>query len=138
LAWQPGPGEHQPLSAVVGVELLSQGAATGVGGIVRDILAMGVRSVAPTTGPDGVGGASILASAAFGGPGLASKRPSVQVGDPFLRAPAKCCLELYVGSPVVGIQDLGAVGVACATTELASAGHRWHAGPAGRCALAGR
>src|SRR5580692_7187472 len=78
-----------------------------------------------TTGPDGVGGASVLASAAFGGSaaGEAVKRPSVQVGDPFLeKLLVECCLELFAEGLVVGIQDLGAAGVACATTELAAAG----------------
>jgi phosphoribosylformylglycinamidine synthase II len=78
-----------------------------------------------TTGPDGVGGASVLASAAFGGAvsGDAAKRPSVQVGDPFLeKLLVECCLELFARGLVVGIQDLGAAGVACATTELAAAG----------------
>ncbi|HEV2251900.1 MAG TPA: phosphoribosylformylglycinamidine synthase subunit PurL [Streptosporangiaceae bacterium] len=80
-----------------------------------------------TTGPDGVGGASVLASAAFGGSAAlgeaAAKRPSVQVGDPFLeKLLVECCLELFAGGLVVGIQDLGAAGVACATTELAAAG----------------
>ncbi|HME65469.1 MAG TPA: AIR synthase-related protein, partial [Streptosporangiaceae bacterium] len=79
-----------------------------------------------TTGPDGVGGASVLASAAFGGSaavGEAAKRPSVQVGDPFLeKLLVECCLELFAEGLVVGIQDLGAAGVACATTELAAAG----------------
>jgi phosphoribosylformylglycinamidine synthase subunit PurL len=76
------------------------------------------------TGPDGVGGASVLASAAFGGAAReAVKRPSVQVGDPFLeKLLVECCLELFAGGLVVGIQDLGAAGVACATTELAAAG----------------
>ena len=83
-----------------------------------------------TTGPDGVGGASVLASATFGGrrpavtaSGDAAKRPSVQVGDPFTeKLLVECCLELFAGGLVVGIQDLGAAGVACATTELAAAG----------------
>ena len=78
-----------------------------------------------TTGPDGVGGASVLASAAFGGSaaGQAAKRPSVQVGDPFMeKLLVECCLELFAEGLVVGIQDLGAAGVACATTELAAAG----------------
>src|SRR6201995_2864325 len=182
-----------------------QGAATGVGGIVRDILAMGARPVAvmdalrfgpadaPDTrrvlpgvvsgisfygnclglpniggelafdpcyagnplvnalcvgvmrhgdlkeaiaegpgnqvillgsrpGPDGIGGASVLASATFG-EGAAAKRPSVQVADPFLeKLLIECCLELYREDLITGIQDLGAPGVACATTELAAAG----------------
>ncbi len=78
-----------------------------------------------TTGPNGVGGASVLASATFGGvsAGDAAKRPSVQVGDPFLeKLLVECCLELFAGGLVAGIQDLGAAGVACATTELAAAG----------------
>jgi phosphoribosylformylglycinamidine synthase II len=77
-----------------------------------------------TTGPDGVGGASVLASATFGGAdGEGAKRPSVQVGDPFTeKLLVECCLELFAGGLVTGIQDLGAAGVACATTELAAAG----------------
>jgi len=80
-----------------------------------------------TTGPDGVGGASVLASATFGGPAsdstASAKRPSVQVGDPFTeKLLVECCLELFAGGLAVGIQDLGAAGVACATTELAAAG----------------
>jgi phosphoribosylformylglycinamidine synthase subunit PurL len=75
------------------------------------------------TGPDGIGGASVLASASFGGAGEGAKRPSVQVGDPFMeKLLVECCLELYAAGLVVGIQDLGAAGVACATTELAAGG----------------
>jgi len=75
------------------------------------------------TGPDGVGGASVLASATFGDATASAKRPSVQVGDPFTeKLLVECCLELFAGGLVVGIQDLGAAGVACATTELAAAG----------------
>jgi phosphoribosylformylglycinamidine synthase subunit PurL len=77
-----------------------------------------------TTGPDGVGGASVLASAVFGDAAAgAAKRPAVQVGDPFLeKLLVECCLELCAGGLVTGLQDLGAAGVACATTELAAAG----------------
>jgi phosphoribosylformylglycinamidine synthase subunit PurL len=76
------------------------------------------------TGPDGVGGASVLASATFGdGDGKAAKRPSVQVGDPFMeKLLVECCLELYAKGLVEGIQDLGAAGIACATTELSAGG----------------
>jgi phosphoribosylformylglycinamidine synthase len=74
------------------------------------------------TGPDGIGGASVLASAVFGGSGEGAKRPSVQVGDPFMeKLLVECCLELYAAGLVAGIQDLGAAGIACATTELAAA-----------------
>ncbi|TIC88333.1 phosphoribosylformylglycinamidine synthase subunit PurL [Nocardioides sp. GY 10113] len=182
-----------------------QGAATGVGGIVRDILAMGARPVAvmdplrfgpleaedthrvlpgivagvggygnclglpniggeavfdPTyagnplvnalcvgvlkhedlhlakasgtgnrvmlygarTGGDGIGGVSVLASETFDADGPA-KRPSVQVGDPFMeKLLIECTLELFQAGVVAGIQDLGGAGLSCATSELASAG----------------
>tara|TARA_R110000868_G_scaffold199758_2_gene446613 strand:- start:155709 stop:158012 length:2304 start_codon:yes stop_codon:yes gene_type:complete len=74
------------------------------------------------TGGDGIGGASILASDTFseGGP---TKRPAVQVGDPFAeKVLIECCLELFQGDLVEGIQDLGAAGISCATSELASNG----------------
>ncbi|MHB1877231.1 MAG: phosphoribosylformylglycinamidine synthase subunit PurL [Streptosporangiaceae bacterium] len=75
------------------------------------------------TGPDGIGGASVLASASFGGGGQTAKRPNVQVGDPFMeKLLIECCLELYAAGVVVAIQDLGAAGIACATSELAAAG----------------
>lgn len=74
------------------------------------------------TGPDGIGGASVLASATFDEESH-RKRPSVQVGDPFMeKLLIECCLELFGEDLVVGIQDLGAAGVSCATTELAAAG----------------
>lgn len=75
-----------------------------------------------TTGPDGIGGASVLASATFDD-ASAVKRPSVQVGDPFMeKLLIECCMELYAAGLVIGVQDLGAAGVSCATTELAAAG----------------
>jgi phosphoribosylformylglycinamidine synthase II len=74
------------------------------------------------TGGDGIGGASVLASATFEAEG-ATKRPSVQVGDPFAeKVLIECCLEIFAADLVVGIQDLGAAGLSCATTELAAAG----------------
>ena len=75
------------------------------------------------TGGDGIGGASILASETFdeGGP---TKRPSVQVGDPFAeKVLIECCLELFAENVVEGIQDLGAAGISCATSELAANGN---------------
>jgi phosphoribosylformylglycinamidine synthase len=78
------------------------------------------------TGPDGIGGASVLASASFGSDaagGDRAKRPNVQVGDPFMeKLLIECCLELYAAGVVVAVGDLGAAGIACATTELAAAG----------------
>ncbi|MDP9117549.1 MAG: phosphoribosylformylglycinamidine synthase subunit PurL, partial [Actinomycetota bacterium] len=74
------------------------------------------------TGGDGIGGASVLASATFETES-AAKRPSVQVGDPFAeKVLIECCLEIFAADLVVGIQDLGAAGLSCATTELAAAG----------------
>ncbi|HEY5199324.1 MAG TPA: phosphoribosylformylglycinamidine synthase subunit PurL, partial [Acidothermaceae bacterium] len=74
------------------------------------------------TGGDGIGGASVLASATFEAEGV-RKRPSVQVGDPFAeKVLIECCLEIFAADLVAGIQDLGAAGLSCATSELASAG----------------
>ncbi len=74
------------------------------------------------TGGDGIGGASILASETFDVDGPA-KRPSVQVGDPFMeKLLIECTLELFAENLISGIQDLGAAGLSCATSELASAG----------------
>src|ERR1700759_834054 len=96
-------------------------------GDVKEAIAEGpgnqVILLGSRTGPDGIGGASVLASATFGSEGVSAKRPSVQVGDPFLeKLLIECCLELYREDLISGIQDLGAAGVACATTELAAAG----------------
>ncbi len=74
------------------------------------------------TGGDGIGGVSVLASETFEDSGPA-KRPSVQVGDPFMeKVLIECCLELFDADLVVGIQDLGGAGLSCATSELASNG----------------
>ncbi len=74
------------------------------------------------TGGDGIGGVSVLASETFDAEGP-SKRPSVQVGDPFAeKVLIECCLEIFAADLVVGIQDLGGAGLSCATTELSSAG----------------
>ena len=74
------------------------------------------------TGGDGIGGASILASDTFGAAGP-TKRPAVQVGDPFAeKVLIECCLELFAGGLVEAIQDLGAAGISCATSELAANG----------------
>ena len=72
------------------------------------------------TGRDGIGGASVLASQEFDDL-LEDKRPNVQVGDPFAEKQLiECCLELYERDLVAGIQDMGAAGIACSTSELAS------------------
>ena len=74
------------------------------------------------TGGDGIGGVSVLASETFNDT-KPTKRPSVQVGDPFAeKVLIECCLEIFAADLVVGIQDLGGAGLSCATSELASAG----------------
>ena len=81
-----------------------------------------------STGRDGIGGVSVLASAGFGGDGRrgaadAAKRPSVQVGDPYEeKRLIEACLELLDAKLVVGIQDLGGAGLVCATSETAARG----------------
>jgi phosphoribosylformylglycinamidine synthase len=96
--------------------------ASGAGNLV---IMYGAR-----TGGDGIGGASILASVEFDAPpdgasgaGGPAKRPSVQVGDPFMeKLLIECTLELFASGIVRGIQDFGAAGISCATSELAAAG----------------
>ena len=88
--------------------------ATGAGNLV---VLFGAK-----TGGDGIGGVSVLASETFG-EGGSTKRPSVQVGDPFTeKVLIECSLEIFAEDLVVGIQDLGGAGLSCATSELASAG----------------
>ncbi len=99
---------------VLGHDDLKTNAATGVG---NKVIMFGAA-----TGGDGIGGASILASETFDADGPV-KRPSVQVGDPFMeKLLIECCLELYEAGIIVGIQDFGAAGISCATSEMASAG----------------
>ena len=95
-------------------------------GVGNKVVLFGAR-----TGGDGIGGASILASDSFseapsagsGRAALPTKRPAVQVGDPFAeKVLIECCLELFAQKLVEGIQDLGAAGISCATSELASNG----------------
>jgi phosphoribosylformylglycinamidine synthase len=75
-----------------------------------------------STGRDGIGGASVLASAAFeAGDAGSAKRPSVQVGDPFEEKKLiEACLELVAAGLAVGVQDLGAAGLSCAASETAA------------------
>jgi phosphoribosylformylglycinamidine synthase II len=74
------------------------------------------------TGRDGIGGASVLASAEFGD-GDADKRPSVQIGDPFTEKKLlECCLELLDRDLLASLQDLGAAGLTSASAEMASKG----------------
>jgi phosphoribosylformylglycinamidine synthase len=96
------------------VEDLKLAFASGTG---NKVMLFGSR-----TGLDGIGGVSVLGSASFE-EGEERKLPAVQVGDPFAeKVLIECCLELYAAGVVVGIQDLGGGGLACATSELAAAG----------------
>jgi phosphoribosylformylglycinamidine synthase II len=72
------------------------------------------------TGRDGIGGASVLASASFE-EGDQAKRPNVQVGDPFQeKLLIEACLELAERGLLRGLQDLGAAGISCAVAEVAA------------------
>ena len=106
-----------------------------MGALPTERLVLGIASgpgnlavlLGSSTGRDGIGGVSVLASAGFSGEqkGAAddTKRPSVQVGDPFEeKRLIEACLELLDTKLVVGIQDLGGAGLACATSETAGRG----------------
>lgn len=74
------------------------------------------------TGRDGIGGASVLASAELSADD-ADKRPSVQIGDPFTeRKLMDCCLDLAAQGLLVSLQDLGAAGLTSSSSEMASRG----------------
>ncbi len=78
-----------------------------------------------STGRDGIGGASVLASAELGsgGDGDQDKRPTVQVGDPFEEKKLlECSLELLERGLIVSLQDLGAAGLTSSAAEMASKG----------------
>ena len=111
-----------------------------MGALPTDRLVLGIASgpgnlavlLGSSTGRDGIGGVSVLASAGFAGDDGSggapagiddTKRPSVQVGDPFEeKRLIEACLELLDKKLVVGIQDLGGAGLACATSETAGRG----------------
>ena len=94
-------------------ERLMSAAAAGPGNV---IVLLGAR-----TGRDGIGGASVLASAELEEGD--AKRPTVQIGDPFEESKLiECCLELVDAGLLVSLQDLGAAGLASSTSEMASKG----------------
>ncbi len=95
-------------------EDMVRAAAAGIGNVV---VLMGA-----STGRDGIGGASVLASAELG-EGDEAKRPTVQIGDPFEESKVlECCLELLEKGLLVSLQDLGAAGLTSSAGEMASAG----------------
>src|SRR5881296_380690 len=90
-----------------------KGVASGVGN--------SVYYVGAKTGRDGIHGAT-MASAEFDDKS-ADKRPAVQVGDPFMeKLLLEACLEVMRTDALVGIQDMGAAGLTCSTTEMGSRG----------------
>ncbi|MET0306671.1 MAG: phosphoribosylformylglycinamidine synthase subunit PurL [Solirubrobacterales bacterium] len=113
------PYEHNCLVNAMCVGIAKQAdmvraAAAGVGNAV---VLMGA-----STGRDGIGGASVLASAELGD-GDEAKRPTVQIGDPFEESKVlECCLELLGKGLLVSLQDLGAAGLTSSASEMASAG----------------
>src|ERR1039457_7113591 len=95
-------------------ERLIRSAAAGPGNV---LVLLGAR-----TGRDGIGGASVLASAELGEADEA-KRPSVQIGDPFTEKKLlECSLELLERGLLVALQDLGAAGLTSSAAEMASKG----------------
>ena len=95
------------------IDDIVKGAAKGAGNPVY--------YVGAKTGRDGIHGAT-MASAEFDEKS-AEKRPAVQVGDPFMeKLLMEACLEVLKTGAVVGIQDMGAAGLSCATSEMGSRG----------------
>ncbi len=99
---------------LIETERLIRSAAAGVG---NQLVLFGAR-----TGRDGIGGASVLASAELG-EADAAKRPTVQIGDPFEEKKLlECSLELLDLGLLVSLQDLGAAGLTSSASEMASKG----------------
>ena len=99
---------------IAGHDRLTRSAAAGVGNL---LVLMGAR-----TGRDGIGGASVLASAELDTEDD-SKRPTVQIGDPFEeKRVMEACLELLDRGTLTSLQDLGAAGLSSSSSEMASGG----------------
>ncbi len=99
---------------LIETEKLIRSAAAGVGNVV---VLFGAR-----TGRDGIGGASVLASAELG-EADGAKRPTVQIGDPFEESKLlECSLELLDAGLLVALQDLGAAGLTSSSSEMAAKG----------------
>ena len=99
--------------AVAKTSDIIKGVASGVGNAVY--------YVGAKTGRDGIHGAT-MASAEFDDKS-AEKRPAVQVGDPFMeKLLLEACLEVMQTDALIGIQDMGAAGLTCSTTEMGSRG----------------
>ncbi|MGC1851347.1 MAG: phosphoribosylformylglycinamidine synthase subunit PurL [Solirubrobacterales bacterium] len=113
------PYEHNCLvnAMCVGIARQSDMVRAAAAGVGNAVVLMGA-----STGRDGIGGASVLASAELGD-GDDAKRPTVQIGDPFEESKLlECCLELLAKGLLVSLQDLGAAGLTSSASEMASAG----------------
>jgi phosphoribosylformylglycinamidine synthase subunit PurL len=113
------PYEHNCLvnAMCMGLAKTSEMVRAAAAGPGNAVVLMGA-----STGRDGIGGASVLASAELG-EGDDAKRPTVQIGDPFEESKLlECCLELLAKGLLVSLQDLGAAGLTSSAGEMASAG----------------
>src|SRR4051794_15075061 len=113
------PYEHNCLvnAMCVGIAKQDEMVRAAAAGVGNAVVLMGA-----STGRDGIGGASVLASAELGD-GDEAKRPTVQIGDPFEESKVlECCLELLGRGLLVSLQDLGAAGLTSSAAEMASAG----------------
>jgi phosphoribosylformylglycinamidine synthase II len=113
------PYEHNCLvnAMCLGLAKTSEMVRAAAAGVGNAVVLMGA-----STGRDGIGGASVLASAELG-EGDEAKRPTVQIGDPFEESKLlECCLELLEKGLLVSLQDLGAAGLTSSAGEMASAG----------------
>ena len=117
-SYQGNPLVNALCLGVLPADRLQRKEASGPGNIV---VLLGAK-----TGRDGIGGVSVLASATFDETSH-QRRPSVQVGDPFMeKLLIEACLELYDAGLVVGVQDLGGAGLTCALTETSAARRHRH------------
>jgi phosphoribosylformylglycinamidine synthase II len=113
------PYEHNCLvnAMCIGIAQTKEMVRAAAAGVGNAVVLMGA-----STGRDGIGGASVLASAELG-EGDEAKRPTVQIGDPFEESKVlECCLELLEKGLLVSLQDLGAAGLTSSAAEMASAG----------------
>jgi phosphoribosylformylglycinamidine synthase len=100
----------------IGIAKKDQLARARAGGVGNPIMYVG-----SSTGRDGIGGCSVLASKEFAEG--EEKRPTVQIGDPFTeKCLIEATLETLATGHVVGIKDMGAAGLTCSSSEMAHAG----------------
>ncbi|AIS51767.1 phosphoribosylformylglycinamidine synthase 2 [Thermoanaerobacter kivui] len=112
-AYKGNPLVNAMCVGIVEKDKIKKGVAKGIGN--------SVMVVGATTGRDGIGGASFASQELS--EESEEKRPSVQVGDPFMeKLLLEACLELFETDAVVAIQDMGAAGLTSSSCEMASRG----------------